>query len=220
MSDPKTRYERGLDVCQTLTGSEEAGRALVEHFESQGALGSFALHTGAGEIWSRSELARRDRSLVVISFLTALGRELELPAHIAGGLNHGLGRDEIDEIMVQMSAYAGTPFALSGARIAAQVFAQQDGTEQRTTPPAPAKQKDPEKRRADGLDVLRGLWAGVADVLVPGGVAAFELSSEQVPAVSDGLRDAGLADVKCFRDFEDRPRVVAGRKPAVSAGGV
>ena len=157
MSDPKTRYERGLDVCQTLTGSEEAGRALVEHFESQGALGSFALHTGAGEIWSRSELARRDRSLVVISFLTALGRELELPAHIAGGLNHGLGRDEIDEIMVQMSAYAGTPFALAGARIAAQVFAQQDGTEQRTTPPAPAKQKDPEKRRADGLDVLRTL---------------------------------------------------------------
>ena len=71
-----------------------------------------------------------------------------------------------------------------------------------------------------GLDVLRDLWAGVADVLVPGGVAAFELSSEQVPAVSDGLRDAGLADVMCFRDFEDRPRVVAGRKPAVSAGGV
>ena len=157
MSDPKTRYERGLDVCRTLTGSEEAGSTLVEYFESLGALGSFALHTGAGEIWSRPGLARRDRSLVVISFLTALGRELELRAHIAGGLNHGLSRDEIDEIMVQISAYAGVPFALAGAGVAAQVFAEQDGTEQRTTSPAPAEQKDAEKRRADGLDVLRTL---------------------------------------------------------------
>ena len=99
MSDPKTRHERGLDVMQTLTDSTEAGSALAEYFDRQGALGSFALNTGAGEIWSRPGLARRDRSLVVISFLTALGREIELPSHIAGGLNHGLSRDEIDEIM-------------------------------------------------------------------------------------------------------------------------
>ena len=157
MSDPKTRRERGLDVMRTLTGSQGAGDELAEHFDSQGALGSFALHTGAGEIWSRAGLSRRDRSLVVISFLTALGRELELHSHVAGGLNHGLSRDEIDEIMVQISAYAGVPFALAGARVVAQVFAQQDGTEQRTPPPAPAEQKDDEKRRLDGLDVLRTL---------------------------------------------------------------
>ncbi len=157
MSDPETRHERGLDVMRTLTGSDEAGDALAEHFERQGALGSFALDTGAGEIWSRPGLARRDRSLVVISFLTAFGRELELPSHIAGGLNHGLSREEIDEIMVQISAYAGVPFALAGAAVAGRVFAEQDGTDARTTLPAPAEQKDPEKRRADGLDVLRTL---------------------------------------------------------------
>jgi len=94
---------------------------------------------------------------VVISFLTAFGRELELPSHIAGGLNHGLSREEIDEIMVQISAYAGVPFALAGAAVAGRVFAEQDGTDTRTTLPAPAEQKDPEKRRADGLDVLRTL---------------------------------------------------------------
>ncbi len=93
----------------------------------------------------------------MISFLTAFGRELELPTHIVGGLNHGLTREEIDEIMVQISAYAGVPFALAGAGVAGRVFAQQDGTEERTTRPAPAEQKDPEKRRADGLDVLRTL---------------------------------------------------------------
>ncbi|MBW2270980.1 MAG: carboxymuconolactone decarboxylase family protein [Deltaproteobacteria bacterium] len=161
MSDLKARYERGLDVFRSLSGSEQAGRVLAEHSESWGALGSFALHTGAGEIWSRPGLGRRDRSLVAISFLTALGREKELHHHVAGGLNHGLSRDEIDEIMVQISAYAGVPFALAGARAAAQVFAERDGTEQRTTPPAPAELKDEEKRRADGLDVLSTLLGEV-----------------------------------------------------------
>ncbi|MAG31631.1 MAG: hypothetical protein CL908_12155 [Deltaproteobacteria bacterium] len=157
MNDPKTRRERGLDVLSTLGGSEQGGEAIADFFEGLGALGSIALLTAAGEVWARNELSRRDRSLVVISMLTALGRERELEAHVAGGLNHGLTRDEIDEIMVQLSAYAGMPFALAGAGIAAKVFAQRDGAEQRTTPPAPAELKDPEKRRADGLELLKTL---------------------------------------------------------------
>ena len=157
MSDTDPRYERGLDVLTTLGGSEAAGRGLAEFFDSQGALGSVALRTGAGEIWSRTELSRRDRSLVVISFLTALGRELELRQHVAGGLNHGLEREEIDEAMLQIGAYAGVPFALAGAGVAARVFAERDGGDQRATPPAPAEIKTPEQRRADGLDVLRTL---------------------------------------------------------------
>ena len=163
MSDPNTRFERGLEVLSTLSGSEEGGRALAGFFDTQGALGSIALHTGAGEIWSRTQLSRRDRSLVVISILTALGRELELHQHVAGGLNHGLTRDEIDEIMVQQSAYVGVPFALGGAGVVAKVFAERDGTEQRKTPPAPAEQKDDEKRREDGKDVLRTLLGMPAD---------------------------------------------------------
>lgn len=157
MSDPDTRYARGLDVLSTLIGSEEGGRAVAAFFASQGALGSFALHTGAGEIWSRSELSRRDRSLVVISFLTVLGRELELRQHIPGGLEHGLRREEIDEIMVQIGPYAGLPFALGGAGIVAGVFAERDGTEQRSEPPAPAELVGDEQRRARGLDALRTL---------------------------------------------------------------
>ena len=56
MSDSDTRRERGLDVMQTLAGSADAGASLAEYFDSQGALGSIALLTGAGEIWSRPGL--------------------------------------------------------------------------------------------------------------------------------------------------------------------
>lgn len=163
MSASDSRTERGLDVLSTLSGSAEGGRALARYFEAQGALGSLALRFGAGEIWSRPGLSRRDRSLVVISLLAALGREVELRMHVAGGLNHGLRREEIDEILLQLGLYAGLPFALAGARIAAQVFAERDGTAQRETPLAPAERKGDEQRRSDGLEALRtllGMHAG------------------------------------------------------------
>ncbi len=154
MSDFSKRTERGLDVLASLGGSSESGSAIVEFLDAQGALGHIALRTGAGEIWSRSRLSRRDRSLVVISALTTLAREAELQQHIAGGLNHGLSRAEIDEIMVQLAPYIGVPFALAGAGLVARVLAERDGTEQRVGPPAAAEEKDDAQRRADGKDVL------------------------------------------------------------------
>ena len=155
--DPQTRYARGLDVCRTLAGSEEGGQAMASYFRGLGALGDIALHVGTGEIWAREGLSRRDRSLVVISMLTALGRETELRAHVGGGLNHGLGMHEIDEIFVQLSAYCGMPFALGAAGIANAVFAERDGADARKTPPAPLELKSPEERRADGLGLLKTL---------------------------------------------------------------
>jgi len=157
MADPKSRREAGLDVLSTLSGSKAASAGMAAFFESLGAVGDLALLTGAGEIWSRTQLSRRDRSMVVISILTALAREQELRAHLRGGLHHGLERSEIDEIMVQLAAYVGLPFALGGAVAASEVFAEADGTETRSSPPAPLEEKDDETRRRDGKDVLKTL---------------------------------------------------------------
>jgi 4-carboxymuconolactone decarboxylase len=93
----------------------------------------------------------------VISFLTALGREVELRAHVTGGLNHGLRVEEIDEVFVQVGAYAGLPVALAGAGIASEVFGEREDGGRRKTPPAPLEAKAPARRRADGLDVLKTL---------------------------------------------------------------
>ncbi|MDG2304617.1 MAG: carboxymuconolactone decarboxylase family protein [Candidatus Binatia bacterium] len=179
MTDHDTRRQRGLDVLSTLSGSEDGGRALAGFFDTQGALGSIALHTAAGEVWSRSQFSRRDRSLVVISALTALGREVELRQHVAGGLNHGLTRDEVDEIMVQLGAYVGMPFAFGGAEIVAQVFAGFDGTEHRAAPPPPAEPKENTQRRLDGLDVLQTLLG------MPEGVDMSAVAAATVEQLGD-----------------------------------
>lgn len=155
--DVKTRTERGLDVLRTLGGSAEAASGMAAFFEGLGAVGQIALRVGAGEVWARPGLSRRDRSVAVISFLTALGREVELRAHVAGGLEHGLRPEELDEVFVQIGAYAGLPFALAGAGIANAVIAEREGGRLRKTPPAPLEAKDPARRRADGLELLKTL---------------------------------------------------------------
>jgi 4-carboxymuconolactone decarboxylase len=157
MSHSNPRAERALDVLTTLTGSAQTARAMAGTIGSRGALGEVGHYAGFGDIWGRTELSRRDRSLVVISLLTAFERTTELQFHINGGLNHGLRVEEIDEVILQVTTYAGAKAGLSASGVMAEAVARREGTEKRRTPPAPLEVKDPAKRRADGLDVLRTL---------------------------------------------------------------
>lgn len=47
----------------------------------------------------------------------------QLKVHIEAGLNVGLTRDEVTEILMQMAVYAGFPAALNGLFAAKEVFA-------------------------------------------------------------------------------------------------
>ena len=157
MSDPSTREKRGLDALSTIGGSPEAGQGMADFFEGRGAVGSIALRTAAGEIWIRDAISRRDRSVIVISALTSMARELELRQHVHGGLNHGLSYDEVDEILVQLTAYIGMPFCLAAQTIVDEVIAEREGTETREVARSPASLMDDGERRAAALDVLTTL---------------------------------------------------------------
>ena len=58
--------------------------------------------------------------------MTALGQEAELAFHVPAGLNHGLSRVEIEEIMTHLCLYAGFPKAVDGMRAARAAFAKVD----------------------------------------------------------------------------------------------
>jgi 4-carboxymuconolactone decarboxylase len=78
-----------------------------------------------GDIYDRPGLSLRDREVVTIAALAALGNAVpQLKVHIGAGLNVGLSRDEIVEILMQMAVYAGFPAALNGLNAAKEVFAE------------------------------------------------------------------------------------------------
>jgi 4-carboxymuconolactone decarboxylase len=96
-----------------------------------GDVGTLAFRWAFGEVWSRPQLSRRDRSLVVIAILGALGQDGELAFHVPAGLNHGLTRTEIEEIMVHLCLYAGFPRAVDGMRATRAAFARIDARDAR-----------------------------------------------------------------------------------------
>ena len=73
-------------------------------------------------IWSRPGLPTRDRSMITVAMLAALGHHEELRAHLAGALNVGLSRDELVEVLMQVAVYAGVPAAVAALRAAADVL--------------------------------------------------------------------------------------------------
>lgn len=85
-----------------------------------------------GQHYSRPGLALRDRSLVTIAALTALGGQTapQLRIHIEGGLKAGLTKIEIAEAIWQMSLYGGFPAAINALNVAFDVFNKESGTEE------------------------------------------------------------------------------------------
>jgi len=89
----------------------------------------FSVSTVLGDVWGRPGLEKKQRAMITIAVLTALDKPEQLRAYIAGGLNLGLTRDEICEIILQIAVYAGFPTAIQGFAVASEVFDRLDAAE-------------------------------------------------------------------------------------------
>ena len=72
-----------------------------------------------GEVWRRSGLSPRDRSLVTVAGLVALGREVQLPFHLLLAERNGLQRAELAEAITHLAFYVGWPAAASALQMLA-----------------------------------------------------------------------------------------------------
>ncbi|MCP5026303.1 MAG: carboxymuconolactone decarboxylase family protein [Actinomycetia bacterium] len=147
------RRGAGLDVMSTLTG-QTLGAGAVDSMEEQwGPLGTWAADHVLGDLWSRPQLSRRDRSLIVVTFLIVVGGDGELRSHAPGALNHGVTRSEIDEILVQCASCAGFPITLAARRVI-------DGLLGDNPARSAAAQLSDEERREQAATVLGRMTGG------------------------------------------------------------
>jgi len=160
MSKQSERRANGIDLLRTLGGaSYDPAKSAAALVRRHGALGTFAVDHVLGNLWSRPQLSRRDRSLIVVTFLATLGSVDELRSHVQGALNHGVTRIEIEEVVLQVAGYAGFPMAMQASRIVDEVFCAIDGVE-RQPDRGEAQAKDDPARWADATGVLTTLFAG------------------------------------------------------------
>jgi len=118
------RFERGMAVLDAVDG--QAGQRVVDALaDVSPELGNQVVSWAFGEIYARPQLAPRDRQLVTLGILTALGGcEPQLDVHVNAALNVGLTREEIVEAMLHAAVYAGIPRAINATFAAKKVFAE------------------------------------------------------------------------------------------------
>ncbi|MFJ8429737.1 carboxymuconolactone decarboxylase family protein [Kitasatospora sp. NPDC094019] len=116
------RFDRGFAVLTAVDG--EAGHRVVDALaDVNPELAHQIVAWGFGEIYSRPGLTPRDRQLVTLGMLTALGGcEPQLEVHINASLNVGLTPAEITEVLLHSAGYCGFPKALNATFTAKKVF--------------------------------------------------------------------------------------------------
>lgn len=118
------RFAQGLEMLRSV--NPEVGQRVLDALaDISPELGHQLVAWGFGEIYSRPQLAPRDRQLVTLGMLTALGGcETQLEVHVHTSLNVGLTPEQITEALLQSAGYCGFPRALNAMAVAKKVFAE------------------------------------------------------------------------------------------------
>ncbi|MEV7287067.1 carboxymuconolactone decarboxylase family protein [Streptomyces sp. NPDC093252] len=115
-------YERGLRMRRSMFGPPGADDQIASATEFTEKLQDIVTRYCYGDVWSRDGLGPRDRSLVTLAFLVALGRPHELEFHLEGARANGVTTEEIRELLIQATLYCGLPAAVDGFRVAGRVL--------------------------------------------------------------------------------------------------
>lgn len=86
-----------------------------------------------GDIWTRSGLKLRDRSMITVAALMVLVRPAQLKVHLKGALNVGVTRKEIKEMAIHLAHYGGWPAAMTAMSVVEEVFKEVDAENRRAS---------------------------------------------------------------------------------------
>lgn len=124
--ETEDRYQRGWEKLKEVDG--EAGERVVESLKDIAPdFARYLIEFPFGDIYCRPGLDLKSREIAVVAALTALGNATpQLKVHIQAALNVGCSRQEVVEVIMQTSIYAGFPAALNGLFAAKAVFKELD----------------------------------------------------------------------------------------------
>jgi 4-carboxymuconolactone decarboxylase len=117
-------YDAGMKVRQEVVGAEYVERAVAATTDFTRPMQELVTEYCWGAVWTRDGLGRRERSMINLAMLTALGKPTELAAHVRGALNNGVTPEEIQEVLLQTAIYVGVPAALESFRVANEIVAE------------------------------------------------------------------------------------------------
>ena len=112
------RYEKGLGVRRSVLGEAHVARATAAVTSFDADFQRFITEGAWGTVWARPGLTRRERSLITLALLAALGHDDEVAMHVRATRNTGATPTDITEALLHVAVYAGVPAANHAIKIA------------------------------------------------------------------------------------------------------
>ena len=115
---------RGMAVRRRVLGEAHVARAEAARDGFDGPFQELIAASAWGRVWAGDAITLRERSLLTLALLAALGHWEEFAMHVRATRNTGASPDDVREAMLHVAIYAGVPAANHAIKIAREAFAE------------------------------------------------------------------------------------------------
>jgi 4-carboxymuconolactone decarboxylase len=126
---PKDWYSQGMATRRSVLGAAYVDRTQSAKTEFDAPFQQLITESAWGHVWSRPDITRRERSMITLALLAALGQWDELALHTRATANTGASAEDIREVMLHVGIYAGVPAANHAMKVVKQTLAEMKAAE-------------------------------------------------------------------------------------------
>jgi 4-carboxymuconolactone decarboxylase len=132
------RFATGMQVRRNILGDDHVNRAESDKTDFDTPFQELITEGAWGTVWASDGISDRERSMLTLALLAALGNFEEIPMHIRATARTGASKQDVLEAFQHVAIYAGVPRANHALKLAKQTFAEMDADaalpEQETQP--------------------------------------------------------------------------------------
>lgn len=130
MTDQPTPLEQaGETIRRKVLGDAHVDRSKANRTPFDEPFQTLITRSAWGTVWTRPEISLRERSMLTIALLAALGHHEELAMHLRATRNTGASPEDIREALLHVAIYAGVPAANTAIALAKKVYAEMDAAD-------------------------------------------------------------------------------------------
>jgi 4-carboxymuconolactone decarboxylase len=116
------RLKKGRRTRREVLGAAHVARSDAGRNAFNADFLDFITEGAWGSVWARPGLTKRERSLITIALLAALGHHEEVAMHLRATANTGATPEDIKEALLHVAVYAGVPAANQAFKVAQEVL--------------------------------------------------------------------------------------------------
>jgi 4-carboxymuconolactone decarboxylase len=120
------RHAEGMATRRSVLGDAHVDHAEALKSEFDADFQRFITEGAWGSVWARPHLTRRERSMITIALLAALGHWDEVAMHVRATRNTGASPEDLREVLMHVAVYAGVPAANQAFKIVKQTLAEEN----------------------------------------------------------------------------------------------